>query len=279
VAGTLLGTWVAGQLDVPLDSGPSVQLAGAVLGALVPAVLGELLPSAEKRPAIALAIALVAVALTYISLTTAAYVTESPSRFPLPPGAPSPTGEIKETDGQLAIKVTPARLECSAHGCGEPVRVENAGDLPLRLDAIEVDGINAASFEPDPKGTCSHQILQESGDSCSFDVLFTPSGNGGTATARLVINQNLPDVPTYVPLSGDSDSGSGSGSGPEPATSPPIDEDPPEIHNPRFVAADSDSGISRMCVGDHVQIAAEATDSTDITQFVILFFMDHGCNS
>src|SRR3954471_18695652 len=76
VAGSLLGTWVTGQLD----SSPEVQLAGAVLGALVPAVLGELLKSGKTRLAVGLTVAVVAIALTYVSLTAAAYVTESPSR-------------------------------------------------------------------------------------------------------------------------------------------------------------------------------------------------------
>jgi hypothetical protein len=199
VAGSLLGTWVTGQLD----SSPEVQLAGAVLGALVPAVLGELLKSGKTRLAVALAVAVVAIALTYVSLTAAAYVTESPSRFPLPPGAPSPTGTIIDAHGQLVIKITPAKLECSADGCSEQVRVENAGNLPLRVDAIEVEGTDAESFQPDRKGTCAHHTLQESGDSCSFDVGYNPSGDGGTATATLVIHQNLPDVPSYVPLFGD----------------------------------------------------------------------------
>src|SRR4051812_17835525 len=74
VAGSLLGTWVTGQLD----SSPEVQLAGAVLGALVPAALGELVKSGKAQPAVALAVALVAIALTYGSFTATAYVTESP---------------------------------------------------------------------------------------------------------------------------------------------------------------------------------------------------------
>ncbi len=207
VAGSLLGTWVTGQLD----SSPEFQLAGAVLGALVPAVLGELLKGADTNPLVAVAVALVAIALTYVSFTAAAYVTESPSRFPLPPGAPSPTGTITDSDGGLAIAITPARLECTADGCREQVRIENAGDLPLRVDAIEVEGIDAGSFEPDPAGTCAYRMLPESGDSCSFDVRFTPSGDGGTATATLVIHRNLPEVPSYVPLVGENGDGGGDG--------------------------------------------------------------------
>jgi PASTA domain len=203
LAGSLLGTWVTGQFD----GSPEIQLAGAVLGALVPAVLGELRTSGETRLTVALAVALVAIALTYASFTAAAYVTESPSTFPLPPGVPPPTGEVIDRNGELAIKITPARLECSSDGCSEQVRVENAGDLPLRVDAIEVEGADKESFEPDREGTCAHHTLQESGDNCSFDVRFEPSGDGGTATATLVINQNLPVVPSYVPLFGDNGDG------------------------------------------------------------------------
>jgi len=262
VAGSLLGTWVAGQFV----SSPVVQSVGAVLGALVPVVLAEVLSSTTTPPVVALAIAVVAIALTYVSFTAAAYVTESSPTFPLPPGVPHPRGTVTDKDGELAIEVTPASLDCTADGCDEQVRIENAGTLPLRVDAIEVEGPDAASFDADPDGACAHSTLQEAGDACSFDVLFTPSGEGGIATATLVIHQNLPKVPTYVPLSGENGTngnGNGNGGG--------TDDDPPEILDPRFVTAGSDSRVSRICVGDRVEIVAEAPDATDFTEFVAFF--------
>jgi hypothetical protein len=182
-----------------LDGSPELKLVGAVLGALLPAVLGELFKDRTK-PGVALLVALAAIALTYISLTAAAYVTEKPAVFPLPPGAPSPTGTVTDGDGGLAIEITPARLECSAEGCGEQVTITNAGDLPLQIDDIVVEGDGAASFHP--VGACANQTLPESGDSCSFDVEYTPPTDGGTTMARLVIHQNLPLYPSYVPLVG-----------------------------------------------------------------------------
>jgi hypothetical protein len=205
----------------------------------------------------------VAIALTYVSFTAAAYVTESSPTFPLPPGLPHPRGTVTDEDGELAIEVTPASLDCTADGCDEQVRIENAGTLPLRVDAIEVEGPDAASFDADPDGACAHSTLQEAGDGCSFDVLFTPSGEGGTATATLVIHQNLPEFPTYIPLAGEN------GDDDEPP--PPDQDDPPEIVDPRFVEAGSDSRVSRICVGDRVEIVAEAPDTTDVTEFVAFF--------
>ena len=45
VGGSLLGTWLTDQLD----GSPSLKLTGAVLGALTPALLAEILP--KRRPA------------------------------------------------------------------------------------------------------------------------------------------------------------------------------------------------------------------------------------
>src|SRR3712207_1702565 len=88
VGGSLLGTW----LTSVLDGTPTLRFTGAVLGALAPALLAEVLPRRKARPAVALGVAAVAVTLTYAGLTAADFATQSPPTFPQVPGVPSPSG-------------------------------------------------------------------------------------------------------------------------------------------------------------------------------------------
>ncbi len=215
VAGSLLGTWVTGQLD----GSPTQKLAGAVLGAVVPALLTEALSKGRTRPAVALVVAVLAIALTYVTLTGSSYATQTPSEFPLPPGVDSPTGAEKEVRDGVGIEHTPTYLECTAHGCSEPVRVSNAGTVPLEVTDIEVEGPDAASFRADPDGACAHHTLPQPGDECSFDVVYTPSGHAEREAATVVVHQNLPGDATRIPVSGEGhgDGGTGSGGETDPA--------------------------------------------------------------
>src|SRR5690349_13956026 len=199
VGGSLLGTWLTDQLD----GSPSLKLTGAVLGALTPALLAEILPKRRARPAVALGVAAVAVALTYIGVTAADFATQSPATFPQVPGAPSPSGTTTDTRGGLKIAVSPARLSCDTNGCAERVTVRNAGDRPLRVRDIEVDGRDAAAFTADPDSECRNHTLPGNGDDCAFTVVFSPGAPTGAPEARLVIHQNLPGDPTFVPISGE----------------------------------------------------------------------------
>jgi hypothetical protein len=198
VAGSLLATWFTGLLD----GNPSQRLVGAVVGAVLPALLTEALSKGRVRPVVAVLVALLAVVLTYVSLTAADYATSTPPTFPLPPGVQSPTGSRTELRDGVGINVTPTYLECTEHGCSEPVRVSNAGTVPLEVGDIEVAGAYAASFRADPDAACAHHRLEQSGDECSFDVVFTPSGTGERETATVLIHQNLPGDPTFLPVSG-----------------------------------------------------------------------------
>ena len=218
VGGSLLGTWLTDQLD----GSPSLKLTGAVLGALTPALLAEILPKRRARPAVALGIAAVAVALTYIGVTAADFATQSPPTFPQVPGAPSPSGTTTDTRGGLKIAVSPARLSCDTNGCRERVTVHNAGDRPLRVGDIEVDGRDAAAFTADPDAECRNHTLPGNGDDCAFTVVVSPSAAAGAVEARLVIHQNLPGDPTFVPISGE---GTG-GPVPDPADDPTDDPQP-----------------------------------------------------
>jgi hypothetical protein len=206
VAGALLGTWIVGALD----QSPEMRLLGAVLGALVPPMLSELLPKTRTRPLVAVGVAVGAILLTYTTLTAADFVTKSSPTFPLPRGLPSPAGTSTESRGGLAIEVSPTSLECNTSGCAEPVTVQNLGDRPLKIYDIEVDGNDPGNFIPDPEQKCANRTLRPN-EYCSFEVTYSPPAEGKAKAARLVINQNLPGDPTFVSLSGEGGPADGPG--------------------------------------------------------------------
>ena len=158
-------------------------------------------------------------------MTAADFATQSPATFPQVPGAPSPSGTTTYTRGGLKIAVSPARLSCDTNGCAERVTVRNAGDRPLRISDIEVDGRDAAAFTADPDSECRNHTLPGNGDDCAFTVVFSPRAPTGALEARLVIHQNLPGDPTFVPISGEGagDLGDG-GRGGDPTDDPPRPE-------------------------------------------------------
>ena len=162
VAGSLLGTWIAGALN----QSPELCLAGAVLGALVPPLLSELLPKSKTRPLVALGVAIGAILLTYTTLTATDFVTKSSPTFPLPRGVPSPAGTITDRRGGLEIEVSPTSLECNIGGCAEPVTIQNVGDRPLEVRVIEVDGSDAADFTADPEQKCANRTLRPNEEGC-----------------------------------------------------------------------------------------------------------------
>jgi len=109
--------------------------------------------------------------------------------------------------------VSPGTLSCDGSGCAERVTVFNDGDRPLRIGDIEVDGRDAAAFTADPDDECRGRTLPGNGDECAFTVGFTASTVTGAVEARLVIHQNLPGDPTFVPIVGEGTGSSGGGGG------------------------------------------------------------------
>lgn len=221
VAGSLLGTWVSGALG----DGSEVRLIGAVIGAAIPALLPALLPSKRTTPLVATVVTLVAILLTYLSLTTVSIATETPPVFPVPPVLPTappspskpPTSAVyippvpvavyvppvpgPPLDGGLPqIDVSPKALTCTAKSCSSPVTVRNVGNATLAIGGITFDGSAAGSYGS--KSSCAHKSFGP-GKSCVVTVRFTPSGQGGQENAVLVINHNGPNKTISIPIVGD----------------------------------------------------------------------------
>jgi len=196
--GSVCGTLITGALD----TSPTVRLIGAVLGAAVPTLIGYAGPHTHLRATVGIAATAVALFVTYGGFTLFAFATDRPETFPLPAGVPDPdkdqSGSTTVTvHGGPDIKVTPESLKCTSDGC-ETVTIESTGEKPLEVRTIEFDGEAASEFSQ--AGDCENHTLDK-GQDCRLTVNFTPSAPG-TRLARLVIHQNLPKLPTYVPLEG-----------------------------------------------------------------------------
>ncbi len=213
VVASVCGTLVTGAFD----TSPSMRLFGATLGAAIPPLIAVAGPFAGLRAATGVLVAAGALFVTYSGFTVADYATnQEQSTFPLPqalpPTSPTPTPTATPTTpsdtaetcaGELCISVTPTVLHCSSESCDDDVTVQSTGSELLVITTIEFDGPAASSFSQN--GDCEnlelHRELHE-GEECSITVHYTP---GAARDARLVIHQNLPELPTFVALEGEVD--------------------------------------------------------------------------
>ncbi len=204
VVGSVCGTLITAALD----KSPSVALVGAVLGAAIPTIVGYAGPAHGLRASAGIAITVVALFVTYGGFTVLDFAKDRPKTFPIPSSLPQPEenagAAVTTTAGELGIEVTPDTLHCSIDGCEEPVVIKSTGDQLLRIGDIEFDGEAATTFNL--SGKCENRSLSKD-EECQLTVSFTPSGSAGTRNARLVIHQNLPELPTYVDLEGKVESG------------------------------------------------------------------------
>jgi hypothetical protein len=201
VAGAAFATWLSAELI----SDPARRLVGAMVGALVPALLSEMLARGRTRPAVALLLAAIAVALTYVTVTTTNVVTKSPPTFPVPPAVqeatvPPPNTVPPATSVQPPTsadgEAVPSEVSCTSDGCSDSVTLRNLGDVPIEVRNSEI--------APDPNSfnvdhACDYQTL-EPGAECSFEVSYSPSAP--LEEAQVAIHQNLPGAPWYVNLRG-----------------------------------------------------------------------------
>jgi hypothetical protein len=131
---------------------------------------------------------------------------------------PSQPAETCDGSGELCISVTPQVLHCSSDGCDDDVTVKSTGSEVLAIYTIEFDGPAFGSFSQD--GDCENRELEEN-ETCSITVHYTP---GKAGQARLVIHQNLPELPSYVALESKIDT---------PPTDDPETPDPGPTETPR----------------------------------------------
>lgn len=86
------------------------------------------------------------------------------------------------------------------------VKVLNVGTVPLYISGISSTGGNSADFVPTP-GSCIDQItanyplIVSVGASCTFDVVFDPSGDG-LRTSNLVVDDNTLPTQTQLAVEG-----------------------------------------------------------------------------
>jgi hypothetical protein len=83
-----------------------------------------------------------------------------------------------------------------------PVTVTNAGNAPLAIEDILVDGADAAVFSIGRGTDCSTEERLRAGASCQIAVTFRPTEGGGR-TAELVIVHDAEGSPAGVALRGE----------------------------------------------------------------------------
>ena len=214
----MIGAVCVTLITQALDTSPTVSLIGAALGAAIPVLVGYVGPYPHLRAGAAILVTGIALFVTYGGFTWFAFANDQPETFPIPSRLPNPeadgegNGTVHMTAAGLGIKVSPETLHCRSNECEEPVIITSTGERLLETYGIEFEGEAAAEFGHDR--TCENKRLRKD-EECRFTVAFLPVGAGGTRTATLVIHQNLPKVPTRVPVEGEFEDG-----GPPPPPPP-----------------------------------------------------------
>lgn len=90
-------------------------------------------------------------------------------------------------------------VQVGDHSVAQTVTMTNGGTAPLSLSAVRLAGANAGDFTTTT--TCSTSAGLAPGASCTADVVFSPQ-SVGAKIAALVFDDNAPDAPESVPLSG-----------------------------------------------------------------------------
>jgi hypothetical protein len=223
--GALLGTLIT----LLLDTTPTVRAIGAILGALIPTLVGHVGPWRYPRAAVGVGVTLVALGMTYGGFTIFDYAADKEETFPIPSGMPAPNpppppppgppadnGEhITTTDDGLSMKVSPDRVHCDSDECDNDVTVTSTGNELLEITSIEFEGEAAEEFGY--SGNCEEQSPLGKDESCGIQISFKPSGGGGTRNVNLVIHQNFVGAPTRVPVAGEVEGG-----GPPPPPPPSL---------------------------------------------------------
>ena len=190
------------------------KLVGMALGAAFPPLVGAVGPRRPVRVGVAVLMTAVAVFMAYWGGQVFAKVTNTEPPLPTPreiipgPGPGPGLGPDREPSGDacgdplvhdagdLALEVCPSVLTCSAEDSCGPVTVTSIGTAPLRIGSLEFEG-DAGSYLT--ATGCENAVLAK-GQECTITLKFFPESAPESATTRLIINQNLPKVPTLVPL-------------------------------------------------------------------------------
>jgi hypothetical protein len=192
------------------------KLVGMALGAALPPLVGAVGPGRSVRVGVAVVMTVVAVFMAYWGGQLFAKVSETEPPLPTPNeivtslggdtgsgrGGGGDGGEGKtedvlvQGDGPVRIQVEPGSITCEAEaGCGL-VTVTSVGTAPLRIDNLEFEGDAGSYLTADG---CENTVLAPN-EHCAITLQFSSELAPESATTHLVIHQNLPLVPTLVPL-------------------------------------------------------------------------------
>jgi trimeric autotransporter adhesin len=98
------------------------------------------------------------------------------------------------------LNFTPSQPQLVGTSASLPVTLTNTGDATLIIASIGLTGQNASEFTQ--SNTCGSLLAPDS--SCTINVTFTPTANGGSgsATAALSVTDNAAGSPQTVPITG-----------------------------------------------------------------------------
>ena len=192
----------------------TTKLVGMALGAALPPFVGAVGPGRPVRVGVAVLLAAVAAFIAYGGGQIFAKVSDTEPPLPTPNqivtnlgggsggggGTDETTGNaLEHVDGDLGLRVVPTPITCDEDGRCDPITVTSIGTALLRITSLQFGG-NAASYLT--ASGCEDAVLA-TGESCTITLEFDAENAPEGATTQLVINQNLPEVPTLVPLEAD----------------------------------------------------------------------------
>jgi hypothetical protein len=191
----------------------TTKLIGMALGAALPPFVGAVGPGRPVRVGVAVLLAVVAAVVAYGGGQIFAKVSDTEPPLPTPNqivtrlGGGGGGGDGEETTenalehlaGDLGLRVVPGSISCDEEDGCDPITVTSIGTAPLRVTSLEFEG-DAASYLT--ATGCENAVLA-TGEACRITLEFDAENAPEAATTRLVIHQNLPEVPTLVPLEAD----------------------------------------------------------------------------
>jgi hypothetical protein len=214
----ILGAVCGAVVPVVLTAGKApdpAKLVGLALGAALPLLVGAAGARRPVRVGVVAVLTVAAVALSYSGLQVFAKVTNTEPVVPTPlaiisgPGGGGGGGgggngggggttedALVETSGDLGIKVVPKVITCDADDGCPAVTVTSVGTATLRITSLEFTD-DAGSYLA---ATGCDGVALAKEEQCTITLGFTAENAPESASAHLVIHQNLPEKPTLVPL-------------------------------------------------------------------------------
>jgi hypothetical protein len=198
ILGSVCGAVISTAVTPAVYPSPTAGLIAAIVGGAIAPLITVVGPHHRLRASVGLLVTIAVVAFTYGGFATWDIISDRDTpHVPLPrtddSGDP-PIGDTPDASATPDIEA-PESVELACPGTGDCealVTIRSRGTAPLRIDAIEFDGPDAAGYS---HTGCEHRRIAV-GDECVITIRQVSSSGGGSA--RLVVHQNLPGPPTYV---------------------------------------------------------------------------------